>query len=142
MSATDVYFVVPGLPATQGSKRYVGNGRMIEADKRLPTYRADLRAAALAELGDQELFEGACRVSIDIDLVRPASHYGTGRNAQKLKPSAPAKPIAKPDVDKIARAVLDALTGVLWRDDAQVVSLCVRKLYDSENATRVFVGEA
>jgi Holliday junction resolvase RusA-like endonuclease len=35
----------------------------------------------------------------------------------------------RPDVDKLARAVLDALTGVLWVDDSRVVSLHVQKPY-------------
>src|SRR6478609_7705675 len=35
----------------------------------------------------------------------------------------------RPDVDKLARSALDALTGVLWVDDSRVVSLCVQKPY-------------
>lgn len=52
---------------------------------------------------------------------RPKSHYGTGRNADVLKPSAPERPITKPDKDKLERRVLDALTGVIYADDGQVV---------------------
>ena len=43
----------------------------------------------------------------------------------------------KPDADKLARAVLDALTGILYADDSQVVELLVRKLYGSPERVEV-----
>jgi Holliday junction resolvase RusA-like endonuclease len=35
----------------------------------------------------------------------------------------------KPDLDKLLRSLKDALTRILWRDDAQVVSVCISKAY-------------
>ena len=65
-----------------------------------------------------------------IYFPRPRAHYGTGRNANRLKDSAPLWHDKRPDVDKLARAVLDAITesGTL-RDDCQVVALSARKRY-------------
>jgi Holliday junction resolvase RusA-like endonuclease len=67
----------------------------------------------------------APKVPIVLEMVfyrpRAASHYGTGRNADLLKASAPAYPATKPDVDKLTRAILDALKGVAWHDDGQVI---------------------
>lgn len=67
---------------------------------------------------------------------RPDGHYGTGRNAASLKPGAPARPIVRssnaesaPDVDKLLRACFDALSGVVWRDDAQVTDVVGRKRF-------------
>jgi Holliday junction resolvase RusA-like endonuclease len=34
-----------------------------------------------------------------------------------------------PDLDKLIRAILDALTGVVWRDDGQVVDIVASKVY-------------
>lgn len=48
-------------------------------------------------------------------------HYGTGRNAQKLRPSAPDFMLQKPDVSKTIRCLEDALTGKLYEDDKQIV---------------------
>lgn len=61
-------------------------------------------------------------VVLEMVFVRPRAqgHYGTGKNAEVLKQSAPALPSSKPDIDKLARAVLDALKGVAWHDDGQV----------------------
>lgn len=75
------------------------------------------------------LFVGPLRVSFTFYRPRPSSHFGTGRNAGKLKPSAPAYPTGKPDVLKVARAVEDALTGVVYRDDAQIVFEVLEKRY-------------
>lgn len=72
---------------------------------------------------------------------RPRSHFGTGRNADKIKPSAPLYPTSPPDIDKLTRAALDALTGVAWADDAQVVLVNAYKLYSSV-ASRLTVSVA
>jgi Endodeoxyribonuclease RusA len=67
---------------------------------------------------------------------RPDGHYGTGRNAASLKPGASARPIVRssnaesaPDVDKLLRACFDALSGVVWKDDAQVTDVVGRKRF-------------
>jgi hypothetical protein len=70
-----------------------------------------------------------------------APHYGTGGNANRLKETAPEWHDKRPDADKLARAVLDAITesGTI-RDDAQVVSLQVRKRY-GQPGVRITLGE-
>lgn len=125
-------FRVVGTPAPQGSKRHVGNGVMIESSKKVRPWRQDVRAAA-ADAIDSHAWEapaGAVLVSITFYLQRPKGHYGSGRNAGTVRPTAPRSPAVKPDVDKLVRSTLDALTeaGVL-RDDAQVVELAARKRY-------------
>lgn len=72
-----------------------------------------------------ELLEGALELSIVFYRVRPAGHYGK----RGLLPSAPAYPTTKPDTTKLLRAVEDALTGIVWRDDAQVVEQTISKVY-------------
>lgn len=51
---------------------------------------------------------------------RPKCHFGSGKNANNLKPYAPIFHTNKPDIDKLERCVLDALTGIVWVDDSQV----------------------
>jgi len=122
---------IPGPPATQGSKRYVGNGRVIESDKRLASWRAEARHIAAQNYVLDEPTKSAVSVAILWCIARPKSHYGTGANADVVKESAPRLPTTKPDVDKVARAVLDALTSVVYVDDAQVTTLIVAKAYGS-----------
>jgi len=63
-------------------------------------------------------------------VVRPLGHMGTGRNAGMIKDSAPQYPDVKPDVLKLSRAVEDALTGIVWVDDAQIIEEHIRKKYN------------
>jgi Holliday junction resolvase RusA-like endonuclease len=67
------------------------------------------------------LLEGPLRFTATFYRPRLQGHYGSGKNASKLKASAPEYPTTKPDVLKLARAAEDALTNVVWRDDAQIV---------------------
>jgi crossover junction endodeoxyribonuclease RusA len=138
-----VRFTVPGLPVPQGSKRVV-RGRLIDANgATLRPYRALVADAAAQALGGalsaHEPTREPVSVSVRFVLPRPRGHYGTGRNAGVLKASAPLWPTTKPDVDKLCRAVLDALTAVVWVDDSQVVVLDADKMYGASPATVVVV---
>jgi len=69
----------------------------------------------------------AVSLSVWFAMPRPKSHFG----AKGLKPSAPAYHAGKPDVDNLAKLVLDRITRSerIWRDDSQVVSLIVHKFW-------------
>jgi len=131
---TPVVIRVSGRPAPQGSKRHVGNGRMVEMSKAVGPWREAVRAETQLEMWTQgrggSPLEGPVAVRLRFWLTRPASHYGTGRNKAVVKPSAPRRPAGRPDVDKLARAVLDGLTmGGAFADDSQVVDLQASKWY-------------
>ena len=125
---TIVTIKVSGEPAPQGSKRHVGGGRMIEASKKLPPWREAVRAEVQRTMVERGLvpLEGPVICKVHFFLPRPQGHFGK----RGLLPSAPSFPWKKPDVDKLARAVLDgAKAGGVYRDDAQVIDLHVRKDY-------------
>jgi Holliday junction resolvase RusA-like endonuclease len=114
-----IRFRVNGRPAPQGSKRHVGNGRMVESSKAVGPWREAVRA---------EVQHDPVSLRLTFVLARPKGHYGSGRNSDQVKPSAPHRPAGRPDVDKLARSVLDGLTmGGAFADDAQVVDLDVSK---------------
>lgn len=123
-------FFVPGIAAPQGSKRAIANpasGRvsLIESSKRVKPWRTDVREAAI-NAGCEPL-DGPVVVTIDCYFPRPKSHFGTGRNAGIIKATAPMSHIQRPDMDKLQRAILDALTGIAWHDDSQVVRIVAAK---------------
>lgn len=140
---------VPGDPATQGSKRYLGVGpsgkvRAVESGgQKLSVWRADIRDTILRALPeDHRLHTGPMSVTLMFLLARPRSHFRTGRNSHLLRESAPEYPAKKPDIDKLTRAALDAVgsTGKVWADDAQVVHLNVQKMYtEFEAGVRIIV---
>ena len=85
---------------------------------------------------------GPVAISMCFSLPRPKSHFG----AKGLKASAPMHHSGKPDADNLAKLVMDQITksGKVWRDDSQVVSLRVEKLWASgnESGCSVLIAEA
>lgn len=71
--------------------------------------------------------DGHCELSVVFWLPRPKSHYGTGRNASRVKESAPKVP--HQDVDNLLKGAMDAASGVLYADDKQVVRVAAEKRY-------------
>lgn len=135
---------VYGVPVPQGSTRAfavrkagVPTGRVtVTGDN--PRTRS-WRQAILDEVASMypagvDVVSGSMIGPVNVRLVfilpRPGSHMGTGKNAARLRPGAPVWPVTKPDLDKLCRAVLDALTDAgVWRDDAQVATLHASKTY-------------
>jgi Holliday junction resolvase RusA-like endonuclease len=75
------------------------------------------------------LFTGAICVAIDFVLVRPASVTA------KKRPW----PVTRPDIDNYVKGVMDAANGILWVDDAQIVTLLSRKLYGDRPSVKLSV---
>jgi crossover junction endodeoxyribonuclease RusA len=121
---------VAGLPAPQGSKVRTRYG-MREASKAVGPWRDAVRTETQKVCGiTVHAFSGPVEVRLDVYLPRPKGHYGTGKNAGSVRPSAPLYPAGMPDLDKLCRAVLDGLTaGGAWKDDGQVVRLHAFKHY-------------
>ena len=114
-------------PKPQGSKTYVGNGQMIESCKDVKHWRQLVTIAAV-QRKCQPLI-GEIAMTAEYILSRPKGHFGTGKNASKLKPSAPYYVGVKPDLSKIQRSTEDALTKVAYTDDAKIVSMVLVKRY-------------
>lgn len=148
---------VMALPAPQGSKSpkpiyrgkkgarvFTGKVAVVESSKNVKPWREAVVAAAMdvLRMGPEDeqgmatriaypFDNGPVEVCITFTLPRPKGHYGTGRNAGKLKPSAPAFPTGqRDDIDKLSRSTLDALVGAyVLADDGQIVDLSARKRY-------------
>jgi|tagenome__1003787_1003787.scaffolds.fasta_scaffold20940909_2 Holliday junction resolvase RusA-like endonuclease len=145
-------FTVLGRPQPAGSKKAfairkggmpTGKIAVVDDAKHSRDWKQSVASAYADTLypgEDPELVIGPLILLVDFYMMRPKAHYGTGRNAETLKASAPRYPTGKPDATKLVRAVEDALTGVLWRDDAQVVLQRVRKLYGTPERAEVVVG--
>lgn len=142
---TSITFFVPGLPKPQGSKKaFIRPGAkfptMIEsAGKPLKDWRETVEAFA-KRVGLS--LPGQVKVYLDFRLPRPKSHFHTGKRAGQLRPEAPEWHAQKPDIDKLSRAVLDALTNVVIEDDSRVVKLIAGKRFDSEPGCWIRIEEA
>lgn len=127
-----IKFWVPGLPKTAGSKTSftLGNGRTVTKDSCDNKLWRNIVACQAAEvMKDWELLTGPIDLRICFLFLRPKSHFGTGRNAHKLKASAPEYHTKKPDTTKLVRCAEDAMKGIVWADDSQVVCQLPVKVY-------------
>jgi len=136
-------FVVYGDPKPAGSKRAfrTKTGKTVVVDTSGLTgyrWRAAIREAALEALGIEPeslpLFATeALRVAMVFHFERPKAHYN---KRGQLKNFVPHYHTVRPDVLKLARAVEDALTGIVWRDDSQIVAEHLTKIYaDPQNGS-------
>jgi Holliday junction resolvase RusA-like endonuclease len=116
-----VEFTVLGQAKPGGSKtafQHPTTGRIIVKDSSANRPWRSQVAAAGREAWGGELLRDALRVEFRFVKPRPKGHF----NARgEVRPSAPMFPVKRPDVLKLARAAEDALTGVVWADDAQIV---------------------
>ncbi|MDP7706824.1 RusA family crossover junction endodeoxyribonuclease [Mycobacterium sp. TY815] len=106
-------FFVPGVPRPQGSKNHVGAGRLVESSKGLAEWRWRVGLAANQARRGAPLHAGAVRATLIFVMPRP-TYMARTTTPPHTSP---------PDVDKLVRGVLDALSGTLIVDDAQVTSL-------------------
>lgn len=122
-------FFAAGVPAPKGSTKafYVprlGRAVVTEDNARTRPWAALVRDAAseaVAAHGCTGLyFTRGVAVSLSVEFVMPRPTSLPKRVTQHTK---------KPDLDKLARALKDALTGIVWQDDSQVVALTARKRY-------------
>lgn len=125
-------FFVEGTPAPQGSKRHVGHGRLIESSKKVKPWREAVAREARKHYPRPK--QGPIRLTIIFAMPRPKAWGKLRRDPM----------IQRPDLDKLVRAVCDALTGIAWQDDSQVTRIhaCkVRAEQDAPTGARIEIME-
>lgn len=123
-------FVVYGSPVAQGRPRFFRRGNFVGAydPDKSRDWKRTVMAQALEQLGGQaEIHDGPLTLKLFFHLPRP-----------KSLPKKVQHHIKKPDADNLAKAIKDALRGVVYRDDSQIVALEVRKAYG--DPPRVLIG--
>lgn len=119
--------------------------RMIESSRHLKLWRSDVRDAARKRWtsGDgspRAYLEGPLHLQAVFSMPRPLTHYVASDRTRGLKTSAPTWHVIEPDWDKLARAIGDALTKVVFADDKQIASANVTKPYGSKPGVRIMVS--
>ena len=118
-----IAFFVAGKPIAQGSAKWIPSattGKSIPiVNKNLKPWRNTVALFAAQALAGRRAV-GGVSLTLLFTLERPKCHYRTGKFSHLLKDDAPERHLQKPDPDKLARAILDALTGVAYGDDCEV----------------------
>ena len=129
---TEIKFTVRGVAVPQGSTRAFVVGKRAVTTNKTPQLTAWRNAIAdeARKVAPPALLGGALQVSCYFTFEPPKSRKKQGMTMY-----------SRPDIDKLLRAVLDACTGVLWHDDAQVCILRGQKVYVSPPYMRVTVRQ-
>ena len=137
-----IEFFVPGAPIGKGRPRAArrGAGVVMFTPAKTAGYEALVAAAASnamrAEAGP--LFTGPLEAVLEMRIPIPAS-WSKAHKAAAL--AGTELPTSKPDVDNVAKAVLDACNGVVFRDDSQIVMLVATKAFSDEPGVRVVIRD-
>lgn len=123
-----ITFTARGIPGAQGSKSFkgftgAGHAILAESSKKVAPWRQDVVASAIAAIRDApgfRPFDGPVHLIIEFYLARP-------KGDPKTRRTVPSK---TPDLSKLIRSTEDAMTTAgIWRDDALVVDMTIRKRY-------------
>lgn len=138
-----VGFRVLGRPAPAGSKRgFVVGGRVVltDASKKTKPWQALVQSVALDAMGGALPLEGPISILFEFTERRPKSHFDSRGelNAEGRRKPYPTK---APDLLKLARGVEDALSGVCYRDDSQIVAERLYKRYGGIDGVDIYLKE-
>lgn len=121
-STEKINFTVYGIPKPKGSMRAFAVGkRAIITNNNPNTKDWQNLVAVMAQKNKPKngLLEDAVRVQLDFYFCRPKSV------SEKKRPFH----IVKPDLDKLQRAILDGLKGIVYKDDCQIINISASKNY-------------
>lgn len=136
-----VKFEVLGVPVGKGRPRFSTQGGFVRAI----TPEKTANYETLVRLSYQQKYAGCTfeknvPLMADITALFPIPKSASKKLQAKMLSGA-VRPTKKPDCDNIIKAVLDALNGVAYYDDSQVVKICIRKRYDTNPRTIIEIIE-
>jgi Holliday junction resolvase RusA-like endonuclease len=132
-------FMVEGTPIGKGRPKFARRGNFVSTYTPTKTRNyEDIIKAAATEAMTEPPIETPISVFVYIAVPVPVS-YSKKRTRDCL--SHVEKPMKKPDIDNVAKCFLDAMNGIVYRDDSQVVSLHVTKEYGTVGMVEVMVRE-
>lgn len=135
-----IEFTVPGEPKGKGRPRFsrVGKFTKTYTDAKTKMYEEKIASAARLQMYPHEPLETPLSISLHLHLGVPTSYSKKRREACLTGEEWPMK---KPDIDNVAKAFLDAMNGIVYKDDVQVIRLHVTKTYSILPGVHIIVHE-
>lgn len=135
-----VKFKVIGEPVGKARHRYVMRGKHVQTytPEKTILYEELVKTSYLEQVKDKRMLEGSLNAKITAFFKIPKS---TPKYKAEKMIKGEIIPTKKPDLDNIAKAVLDALNGVAYHDDKQIGTLFVEKYYSTEPRVEVILVE-
>jgi Holliday junction resolvase RusA-like endonuclease len=133
-----VQFTVPGPPVAKGRPRFHrASGRTYTPEKTV-RYEDTVRTFASQAMAGNAPMQGPLLVAVAFWVTVPSSW---SKKRQQEAIAGEIQPTKKPDLDNCVKAIKDALNGIVWRDDSQVVTLRLKKRYSDTPRTEVVVRQ-
>ena len=131
---------MPGDPHGKGRPKFARRGNFVQTytDKKTTSYEELVKFYANIAMVDLDPLQGAVAVYIYIKLAVPKS-YSKKRTEACL--SGLERPTKKPDWDNVAKSICDAMNGIVYMDDTQIVDAHVTKVYAANAGVDVGVKE-
>ena len=127
-------FTIPGEPVGKGRPR-VDRGRA-HTPKKTKAYEEKVKWCYLQAHG--RMLEGPIRMTVIALYYIPKS---ASKRAREAMLNGALKPTKKPDIDNVIKCLMDALNGVAYKDDAQVVKIQALKYYGAQPKVIVRLSE-
>ena len=134
-NSNTVVIELAGEPKGKGRPRFARRTGHAYTPAKTASYEACLRHEAALVMAGRPPLEGALRVQVGAYFGIPQSWSAKKRDAALAGTIRPAK---RPDWENVAK-MLDAFNGVVWRDDAQIVSGLIEKHYNDRPRLRIEV---
>lgn len=135
-----VAFTVPGPPVGKGRPKFARRGSFVTAytPQKTASYESLVKLAAGDVMRGHDLLSGPLVAIIEARSTPPASW------SKKKKNVALESGLftSKPDLDNLAKAILDACNGIVFQDDAQIAVLLAAKAYGDTAYTSVVIRPA
>lgn len=126
----ELTLTIPGEPCAQGRPRFSTHGGFVKAydPEKSRNYKAYVKMCAIKSMQEQglTLTEKALSIEVRAFMSIPSSKSKKFKQAAVLGIERPTK---KPDVDNIFKCVTDAMSGIAYKDDKQIVAATVNKWY-------------
>lgn len=134
MTASEFTLVIPGQPRGKGRPRH-GSGRTF-TPRETVLAENDIRHA-WQEAGEPRLPDGPVELAVTASVTRPDGHYlrDGSLSANGRRHLYPHR--QKPDFDNFAKLIADSLNTRAWRDDVQIVSATIERVWDDLPRTTV-----
>lgn len=134
-----IVITIPGELRGKGRPRFTARGGFARAFTDAKTANAEtwVKACAVDQAGATPI-EGPVSINVAISVHVPAS-WSKRKTLDAL--AGATWPTSKPDLDNCVKLIADALNGIVWRDDKQIVRMVVSKRYAERAETVLQVAE-
>jgi len=102
------------------------------------SYESTVALFAAQAMAGRPLLTGPVNLQMRVDFAIPASW---SMKKQRAAEAGLILPAVKPDADNVAKILCDAINGVVWKDDVQVVDLTLKKRYSMQPGVAVRIDE-